>query len=55
VTVALLATGLAGARDAARSADVVWTVPGIGLLVLAVLSAGVTALAWRWRTRRAAR
>ncbi|GAB3364862.1 hypothetical protein [Modestobacter lapidis] len=49
VTVSLLATGLAGARDAARSADVDWTVPGIGLLVLAVASAGVTVLAWRWR------
>ncbi len=51
VTVALLSTGLAGARDAARSADVEWTLPGIGLLVLALVSAGVTALAWRWRAR----
>ena len=49
VTVALLAMGLAGARDAGRSADVDWTVPGIGLLVLAVISAAVTVLAWRWR------
>jgi hypothetical protein len=49
VTVFLLATGLAGARDAARSEDVDWTVPGMGLLVLAVVSAGVTVLAWRWR------
>jgi len=49
VTVALLAMGLAGARDAGRSADVDWTVPGIGLLVLAVVSSGVTVLAWRWR------
>jgi iron complex transport system permease protein len=49
VTVSLLAGGLAGARDAARTADVVWTVPGIGLLVLALVSAGVTVLAWRWQ------
>ena len=49
VTVTLLATGLAGARDAARSADVDWTVPGMGLLALALVSAGVTALAWRWQ------
>jgi iron complex transport system permease protein len=56
VTVSLLAGGLAGARDAARTADVVWTLPGIGLLVLAVASAGVTVLAWRWQpTSRAAR
>ena len=51
LTVALLATALAGARDAARSADVVWTVPGMGLLVLALASAGVTVLAWRWKPR----
>jgi hypothetical protein len=49
VTVALLAMGLAGARDAARTTEVEWTVPGIGLLVLALASAGVTVLAWRWR------
>jgi hypothetical protein len=49
LTVALLATALAGARDAARGAEVDWTVPGMGLLVLALASAGVTALAWRWR------
>ena len=49
VTVALLATALAGARDAARGSDVDWTVPGMGLLVMALASAGVTVLAWRWR------
>jgi hypothetical protein len=48
VTVALLATALAGARDAARGPEVAWTVPGMGLLVLALVSAGVTVLAWRW-------
>ncbi|MCW2676294.1 MAG: conserved rane protein of unknown function [Modestobacter sp.] len=48
VTVQLLASALTGARDAAHSPDVVWTVPGMGLLVLAVASAGVTLLAWRW-------
>ena len=53
VTVALLATALAGLRDAARSPEVDWTVPGMGLLLLALASAGVTALAWRWRWRKA--
>ena len=45
----LLAAALTGLRDAAHSAALVWTVPGVGLLVLAVVSAGLTVLAWRWR------
>jgi hypothetical protein len=49
VTVFLLATALTGLRDAAHGADLEWTVPGAGLLVLAVVSAGLTVLAWRWR------
>jgi hypothetical protein len=53
VTVQLFASALSGARDAAHSPDVVWTVPGMGLLVLALASAGLTVLAWRWRWRRA--
>jgi hypothetical protein len=52
VTVFLLATALTGLRDAAHSPDVEWTVPGAGLLVLAVAAAGLTALAWRWRAGR---
>ncbi len=51
VAVQLLAGGLSGARDAARSPDVEWTVPGMGLLLLAVVSAGLTVLAWRWHRR----
>lgn len=49
VAVHLMASALAGARDAAHSPDVEWTVPGMGLLVVAVLSAALTVLAWRWR------
>jgi hypothetical protein len=48
VTVHLLAAALSGVRDAVRSPDVDWTVPGAGLLVLALAFAGVTVLAWRW-------
>jgi hypothetical protein len=52
VAVFLLASALTGLRDAAHSADVEWTVPGAGLLVLGVAAAGLTVLAWRWRARR---
>jgi hypothetical protein len=48
VTVQLLATALTGARDARHSPDVDWTVPGMGLMAMAVLSAAITVLAWRW-------
>lgn len=48
VAVQLLASGLSGARDAAHSADLEWTVPGVGLLVVALAAVGVTVLAWRW-------
>ena len=48
----LLATALSGLRDAAHSADLEWTLPGIGLLVSACLAAGLTAVAWRWRSTR---
>ena len=54
VTVFLVASALTGARDAAHSPDVDWTVPGIGLLVLAAAFAGLTVLAWRWRPAAAA-
>jgi iron complex transport system permease protein len=54
VTVFLVAGALTGARDAAHSPDVDWTVPGIGLLVLAVAFAGLTVLAWRWHRPPAA-
>jgi hypothetical protein len=49
LTVFLLAAALTGLRDAVHSADLDWTVPGAGLLVLALASAGLTVLAWRWR------
>ena len=49
VTVFLLAAGLTGWRDALHSDDLDWTVPGAGLLVLALGAAALTVLAWRWR------
>jgi iron complex transport system permease protein len=49
VTVFLLAAALTGLRDAVHSPDVEWTVPGAGLLLLALASAVLTLLAWRWR------
>jgi hypothetical protein len=55
VTVQLLGSALAGARDAAHSADLEWTVPGMGLLVLGLASGGLTVLAWRWNRAPAAR
>ncbi|WP_254780932.1 hypothetical protein [Modestobacter sp. DSM 44400] len=48
VAVQLLGSGLSGARDAAHSDELDWTVPGIGLLVLGLASVGLTVLAWRW-------
>jgi hypothetical protein len=52
VTVFLLTTAVTGLRDAVHSPDVEWTLPGIGLLVLGLACAGLTALAWRWRAGR---
>jgi hypothetical protein len=52
VTVFLLVGALSGLRDAVHSPDLDWTVPGAGLLVLALAAAGLTLLAWRWRARR---
>jgi iron complex transport system permease protein len=49
VTVFLLSAALTGWRDAVRGPDVDWTLPGVGLLVLGVAAAALTALAWRWR------
>jgi iron complex transport system permease protein len=54
ITVFLLGAALTGLRDAAHSPDVEWTVPGVGLLVLGLASAGLTVLAWRWQAGRAA-
>jgi iron complex transport system permease protein len=53
VTVFLLASALSGLRDAVHSPDLDWTVPGAGLLVLALAAGALTLLAWRWRARDA--
>jgi hypothetical protein len=49
IAVTLLATALGGLRDAVVSRDLVWTVPGAGLLLTGVGFAALTALAWRVR------
>ncbi|MCZ2838510.1 hypothetical protein [Modestobacter sp. VKM Ac-2985] len=49
VTVFLLDTALAGLRAAWSSPDLEWTVPGVGLLLLALGTGGLTLLAWRGR------
>jgi hypothetical protein len=49
LTVTVLAAGLGGLRDAASSDELVWTVPGTGLVVLGLGFAALTAFAWRAR------
>lgn len=49
LAVSLLTAALAGLRDAVHSDALEWTVPGAGLLVLAVGMVALTLLAWRWR------
>jgi hypothetical protein len=49
VTVAVLAAALTGVRDAAASDELVWTVPGAGLLATGLGYAVLTTLAWRLR------
>ena len=51
VAVAVLQAGLSGLRDARHSADLDWTLPGVGLLLLGLAALGLTALAWRWQPR----
>ena len=53
VAVFLLSAALTGWRDALHSDDLDWTVPGAGLLVLAVGAVALTVLAWRWRAGNA--
>ncbi|MCZ2848423.1 hypothetical protein [Modestobacter sp. VKM Ac-2978] len=55
VAVFLLDSALTGLRDAWSSPDLEWTVPGAGLLVLALGAVGLTLLAWRWRRGSPAR
>ena len=50
LTVSVLAAGLGGLRDAAASDELVWTVPGAGLVVLGLGFAGLTAFTWRARS-----
>ena len=47
VSVVVLSAGLLGARDALTSPDLEWTLPGVALVVLGVVYAGLTAAAWR--------
>jgi hypothetical protein len=49
IAVTVLASGLAGLRDAAASPDLEWTVPGFGLLLAGLGYAALTVLAWRLR------
>lgn len=49
IAVAVLTAGLAGVRDAVDSAELVWSVPGAGLLVAGLGFGVLTALAWRLR------
>ena len=49
LAVVVLQAGLSGGRDALHSADLDWTVPGIGLLVLGMAAGGIAVLAWRWQ------
>lgn len=52
ITVTVLSAALLGARDALRSTDLEWTLPGIGLLFTGLGFAGLTAVAWRARRGR---
>jgi hypothetical protein len=49
VGVAVLAAGLTGLRDATSSAELEWTLPGMGLLVAGLGYAVLTVAAWRLR------
>ncbi|MDP5181551.1 hypothetical protein QOZ88_02790 [Blastococcus sp. BMG 814] len=49
VAVTVLRAGLAGVRDAASSDELVWTVPGAGLVLAGLGLLGLTAVAWRVR------
>jgi hypothetical protein len=49
LAVAVLGTALGGLRDALLSRDLVWTLPGIGLLLSGLGFAALAVLAWRLR------
>ncbi|MGY1602663.1 hypothetical protein [Geodermatophilus sp. SYSU D00815] len=54
LAVSVLAAGLTGARDAAISDELQWTVPGAGLVVAGLGYVLLTVLAWRLRRAPAA-
>lgn len=49
IAVAVLGAALGGLRDAVVSPDLVWTLPGIGLLLAGLGYAALAVLAWRLR------
>lgn len=49
VAVTVLGAGLGGLRDAIASDELVWTVPGAGLVVVGLAMLGLTYVAWRAR------
>jgi hypothetical protein len=49
LAVVVLATALGGLRDALVSPDLVWTLPGVGLLLTGLGFAALAVLAWRLR------
>ncbi len=53
ISVAVLAAGLTGLREAVASRDLEWTVPGAALLLAGIGYALLTVLAWRLRRSRA--
>ena len=55
IAVAVLAAGLSGWADATGSDDLVWTVPGVGLLLAGLGYVLLTVLAWRLHRESATR
>lgn len=49
IAVTVLGAGLAGLRDAVSSDELVWTVPGMGVLVVGLAMLGLTLVTWRAR------
>ncbi|MGY1916059.1 hypothetical protein [Blastococcus sp. SYSU DS0973] len=49
VAVTVLGAGLGGLRDAVSSDELVWAVPGAGLVVVGLAMLGLTVVAWRAR------
>lgn len=49
LAVAVLSAGLVGLRDAVTSDELVWTVPGAGVVAVGLAMLGLTVFAWRTR------